>query len=504
MKAVLGLDIGTTAAKALVVTLDGDVLGGGHYVYDDMLRIGEAGYEQNPEEFWKGLVVSCRQALAQVNPDISILALCLSTQAGTTIPLDKENKPLRNAISWMDHRGQPYMDELFLKHSLESFYLKSGWMLSAGSALLHIYRLFREEPDVFDKTHRFAFVNDFLIQCLTGKFYMDPSNAGITSMYNIRQGNWDEEILRLVNVDKSKFSEIRESATPIGTLTKEAAAVLGLSKDTLVINGAHDQYCAAMGTGVCSEGDMLVATGTAWVMLTVHSNAEQAYNTGWSVSSHPISGLYGALISAGAVGKGMSWFIDNVLSVKKPENIDQWIDAALKKSPVGANGLIFISPAVAQREGTVSGFVNLDIDHTLEDMIRAIMECTVYEIKRLRISTLASDAANDGANNSTLNVSSRVIMSGRPAENKAWAQMLSDVLELPLVVPGIREAASFGAAILAGIGAGTLNQANWPVITQEALRYEPDCEVQKYRQGYAQYVEALKRCGGGISYEKTT
>lgn len=493
LKAVLGLDIGTTAAKALLVSLDGEVLGEGHYPYG-MLRVGKNGYEQEPEEFWKGMIASCEQALSQVRSGVSVLALALSTQAGTTIPLGKGSRPLCNAISWMDHRGERYKDKLLTRCSPESFYQRSGWKLTSGSSILHILRLQYEEPEIFNSTQRFAFVNDFLIQRLTGKFCMDPSNAGITNLYNIRQGDWDEDLLRLLDLDHGRLSQITASAIPIGNLTEEAAEALGLSQDTIVVNGAHDQYCAALGTGICNPGDVLISTGTAWVMLTVCSDIELAYDTGWVVSRYPVSELYGALISAGAVGKGMSWFTDRVLSVIEPKDTDEWIDVAVAESPIGANGLVFISPAVARREGTVSGFVNLDIDHSLKDMVRAIMEGTVYEINRLNVNSMTSG-----------DLPPRVVVAGRPAENKMWAQMLSDVLELPLQVPKVREAASYGAAILASLGVGVINDANWRAANCETLRYEPSCDrSHKYRRGFTEYVEVLNRCRGGMCHEKTT
>lgn len=493
MKAVLGVDIGTTAAKALLMTLDGKVLGEGHYSYG-MLRVEKDGYEQEPEDFWKGLIYSCKQTLAEVRSDVSVLALSLSTQAGTTIPLDKENRPLRNAISWMDHRGERYMDEVTARCSPETFYQSSGWKLTAGSSIFHILRLHREEPEVFDKTHRFAFVNDFLIHRLTGRFCMDPSNAGITNLYNVREGKWDDELLGVVNITRDKLSEIKPPAVPIGNLTEDAAEALGLSQDTVVINGAHDQYCAALGTGVWKPGDLLVSTGTAWVMLIVCSSIEEAYSTGWHVSTHPMSGLYGALTSAGAVGKGLGWFTDRVLSIIGPQDMSEWMDKAMRESPVGANGLVFISPAVARREGVVSGFINLDIDHSLQDMLRAIMESAAYEIKRLSGDVIKGDS-----------FSPRVLMAGRPAENKVWAQMLSDVLELVIEVPRVREAACLGAAIIAGFGMEVFKQGSAFIDGRRMLKYEPGHDrVREYRHGFEQYMEVLNRCRGGTCGEKAT
>ncbi len=483
MDAVLGIDIGTTATKGLLLTLDGEVIGEGHYPYE-MHRIGEDGYEQDPEEFWRGIISCCKQALSQNNDNTKVLALALSTQAGATIPLGLDNEPISKAISWMDHRGKKHMHEVISKFSQEEIYQKSGWNLMAASSLMHIIRLRNEEPEVFNNAKRFAFVNDFLIHRLTGKFIMDPSNAGITPLYNINTGDWDGDLLEIAGIDKNMLSDMASSGISGGNLTEEAATALGLTSDTMVINGAHDQYCAAMGVGACNPGDLLVSTGTAWVILTVLSDMKSALDTGMGVSTYPIGQLYGALSSAGAVGKGMGWFTDQILDKINTKSKNEWIDEAVGNSPIGSNGLTFIAPAVARSKGAVSGFFNLDINHSLSDMARAIMECSVYEVKKLSINLIERGTKL-----------SRVIMVGRPATSKMWAQMLSDVLSLPLEVPVVKEAASLGAAMLAAIGIGALEKPeHWYGQIRQRQAYEPDSyRKDLYNQRFEEYVEVLER-----------
>jgi sugar (pentulose or hexulose) kinase len=483
LRAILGLDVGTTATKALLITVDGEVIGYGHYPYD-MLRVREHGYEQDPEEFWKGTVSATRQALSKFEPGVKVLAIALSTQAGTTIPLGRDNRPVCNGISWMDYRGYRYTGELTDRYSSDLLYEKCGWRLTPASSIMHIIRLRREEPELFSGVHRIAFVNDYLIYRLTGRFCMDPSNAGITELYNVREADWDGELLNFAGVNYHRLSKIIQSGTPLGNLTEESANALGLSQDTVVVNGAHDQYCAALGVGVCKPGDVLVSTGTAWVVLKVFSDIESAFQTGMAVSSYPLTELYGALNSAGAVGKGMGWFSDKILESMKFADPDGWIERAVAESPVGANGLIFISPAVARRDNVVSGFINIDINHSLCDMVRAIMEGAVYEVKRLSENLMKNGVPF-----------SRVIMAGRPAENQMWAQMLSDVLETPVEVPRVREAASFGAAILAGLGVGVFKQADEFTATEQTLRYEPSSlRSSRYREVFDEYMNTLNQC----------
>ena len=111
METLLGIDVGTTAAKALLLDLNGTIVSQGSYEYE-VVRVGEYGYEQEPEELWNGVVACCKQVLAEVSGHNKTIALSLSTQAGTTIPVDEDGNPLCRAISWMDYRGNAYMDRI--------------------------------------------------------------------------------------------------------------------------------------------------------------------------------------------------------------------------------------------------------------------------------------------------------------------------------------------------------------------------------------------------------
>jgi len=481
MQALLGIDAGTTSAKALVLGLSGEVLGLGRHVYS-ISRVNHDGYEQDPGDLWDGVVKACQQALAGIPAGTDIGALALSAQAGTTIPVDDTGAPMRMAISWMDHRGKSYMDRVTGCLPAGEIYRRSGWQLTPASAMMHIIRLRQEEPDVFSRTCRFLFVSDFLVSRMTGTYCLDPSSAGITGLYNVRSSSWDPKLLHVAGIGERQLSPIWPSGQVIGRLSSDAAQALGLGPETLVVNGAHDQYCAALGAGTDTPGDVMLSAGTAWVLLSVFTDVDSAFRTDMAVSSYPIPGLWGALGTTGAVGKAVTWFSDQVLA-GRAEDAYQWMNGAVPTSPPGANGLIFVAPAVAKARGCLSGFINLDIDHTLADMARAVMECTAYEVKRVM----------GGFERSGMNAT-RLIMVGRPASNQAWAQVLADVLGLPLFVPDISEAASFGAAILAGMGTGVIEPEVIRAGASKPVVYQPDeARMVSYEQEFSRYLSVVDR-----------
>jgi xylulokinase len=484
MEALLGIDVGTTSAKALLLGLDGTVLGEGRHSYG-MVRVGQDGYEQDPEDYWLGIVSATQLALSSAPSDIRVLALGLSSQAGTTIPVDGTGEPLCNAISWMDHRGRRYFSEIDSVISPAYVHNTSGWKLTAASSIMHIIRLRHEKPDLYNSARRFLFANDFLVHRLTEDYCTDPSDAGITGLYNLRGKKWDETLLNVAGIGESKLSEILPSGYPIGRLSRDSANCLGLTTDTLVINGAHDQYCAALGAGAITPGDVLISSGTAWVILMVLPDIESAFRTDMAVSSHAIDGLWGALGSAGAVGKGMSWFSEKVLGIMDLVDTYKWIEQAVSLSVPGANGLVFIAPAVGLSEGAISGFVNLNIDHDLNDMARSIMESAAYEVKRCSLRLEESQTAF-----------SKAIMVGGSAQSSMATQLLADVLGIPIEVPVVSEAASLGAAIIAGLGAKVFTHPSEGYLLDRAsVMYEPNSNnVDIYAREYTDYVELVKKC----------
>ena len=449
MDLLLGLDVGTTATKALLLSIDGEVVASAVRNYA-LATPQEDWVEQDPADFWRAVVVTCQELNKRIKPDDHIIALSISSQAGTTIPVGANGEPLGNALSWMDHRAHEESKQIRQSIGAEKVYETSGWQLGDGLPLLHISWLRRHKPEVFASARRFVFVNDFIIHKLTGQYRMDPSDAGITQLYNIATGQWDRDMLELAGIGSDQLSPIMDSGEIVGQLTEEASRETGLPPSVLVVNGAHDQYCAALGSGVLEPGTVMLSCGTAWVILCVMKKLRLDPEMRLSISRHAVKGKIGALRSMGGVGACMEWFVEKLWDGKSnsKDAIYSEINKAAGAISVGSNGLVYLPASGGYGRGTRGAFLGLTLSHTRAEMARSIMEGIVYEL-----SVMMEDIKGAGIEATELR------MVGGAAGSPVWSQIVSDVTELPVVIPSTAQAASLGAAILAGMGSGVFPDA---------------------------------------------
>ena len=448
---LLGLDVGTTATKALAFDLRGQAVAGATQAYE--LITPRAGWvEQDPEELWSAVVRTVRDVQAQLDPEDRIVALSQASQGGTTIPVDSTGTPIHNAISWMDQRGGETSQRARAEIGADTIRTITGWPLGNTLPLQHIAWLREHRPAVFAQTDRFLFVNDFITQRLTGRRVMNPSDGTMTQLLDIATATWDSRLLAFVGITRHHVSELLPSGHAIGPLTAEASEVLGLSRDVLVVNGAHDQYCAAVSTGVTQPGEVLLSCGTAWVLLAVPDSLQAGRDSGMALSCHAVPGRWGGIRSLGGIGTSLEWLLNQVWrqdSARSRAHLYGTLNEGAARVPPGANGLLFVPLSGGHVAGNTSGgFLNLALSHTREDMARAVMEGITCEL-RWAIEEIQGHSVEV----------KQLTMVGGAAQSPIWPQIVADVTGVPVTVPVERQAAALGAAILAGVGAGCFPDA---------------------------------------------
>lgn len=449
MDLLLGLDVGTTATKALAFDFDGNVVASVSYGYG-LLTPRPGWVEQDPEELWRAVVETSRAVASQIDPDDRIIAVSQSSQGGTTIPVDGDGKPTYNAISWMDERGDGEARRAINERGEQWLYRLTGWPLFSGLPLQHISWFRRHQSGPFARTSRFLFVNDFIGERLTGVGCMNPSDATITQLMDVATGEWDERLLDIAGITRGQLSPMRPSGHVVGTLSAAASEETGIPRDALVINGAHDQYCAAVAVGATQPGLVMLSCGTAWVVLAVPESLQVGLSTGLAVSCHAVQGRWGAIRSLGGIGTSMEWLVDNVwggtaVGAERSAAYGAINAEAMTSSP-GARGLLFypLAGGHATMLGTArGGFLGLSLSSSRGDMGRAVMEGVAFELRwvleEIRDAGLAIDEMR---------------MVGGAAKSPLWPSIVADVTNTPVALPAVREAASCGAAVLAGVGAG--------------------------------------------------
>ena len=312
---------------------------------------------------------------------------------------------------------------------------------------------------------------------------MDPSNASITQLFNIKDKDWDAALLELAGVDYDQFSPISESGEVIGTLTAEAAKLTGLSRDTKVVNGAHDQYCSAVGLSVTEPGIVQLSCGTAWVLVAVPENLEIGLKSRMAISCHAVKDRWGGMHSLGGIGVCLEWVLDNLWKKEKEmfgrqkvlDLINESVSAA---SSPGSNGVFYFPVAGGQGEGyglSTGGFLGLTFNSSRGDMARAVMETVAFELRRALEDFEKRDIHFDQLN-----------VTGGGANSRIWQQIVADVTQTPVVLPHSTQSASWGAAVLAAKGAEMDDLMKTIDTSQKERRLEPS-HASLYQDIYTKY-----------------
>lgn len=472
MDLLLGIDVGTTTVKALAVGAAGQPRAAA--ARSVHLQISGPGWvEQDPEELWEAVQEVCRKVASQLQPQDLICALSLSVQGGTTIPVDAHHFPTHAAFSWMDERAGAEAKQVQQDLGRDRIYRTTGWPLMDGMPLTHIAWFKKYQPEAFHRTARYLFVNDFITARLCGEFSMDPSNASITQLFNVQAGDWDETILEQVGIQKSQLSAVQPSGQIVGALTKAASQATGLKQGIPVVNGAHDQYCAALGAGITRPGEVLLSCGTAWVILAVLNAYEEGVMGGMCISRHALPDMWGGIRSMGGVGATSEWLLTQFWpDLQDTDARYRAFNQASAAAPAGAGGLIFMPLSGGHLESGYPanrGLLGLTLQHTRGDVARALMEGIACELNWML------DEIRPGIG------VQRLKMIGGAAASTIWPQIVADVTRLPVDLLSVSEAASLGAALLAGLGAGWFSNLDSVIrtfaLSRPTILPDPNLEI---------------------------
>ena len=471
---LLGIDVGTTGTKALLFDTEGTLHGRSYCGYQTRTpQVGRS--EQNAEDWWNAVCTTVRALCADPEVGENVIAMALSTQGGTVVPVDENASALRPAIVWNDLRcGEEAAAFVREQKDAARMYEKTGWALSDGLPAMQLRWLGAHEPEVFRRAARFATVPDYLSLKLTGIAATDPSNAGIDQLYDIRRGCCDAELLRFAGVTEAQLPKLVHSGGIIGRLTPEAAAALGLSERCVLAAGAHDQYAAALGVGAYRKGDILIGSGTCWVITALDDHPD--FSSGLAQSAAAVPGMWGSLWSLSSGGICLDWLRNKLGAGDSYETLN----AEVSRRKAAEDGLFFY-PFTGRKGGQAlqrAQFTGLDLLHDRYHLARAVMEGVAFQIV-WKMEDFAAKPGPDG-----------LLLTGGAAKSGVWTQMLADIADLPVRVPEVTDASCVGAAILAGIGAGVWQDAaeGCRRLTAQARTVYPDpVQAAVYRTAQAHY-----------------
>lgn len=446
-KYLLGIDVGTTGTKSLLFSSDGKLIASAYQGYD-LITPNVGWSEQKASDWWDAIVKTVSEAVLAAGPDAgkNVAGISLSLQGGTLVPVGEDMEPLANARVWNDHRCEAQREEYL--HEIgdaKSMYLKTGWNLGQGLLALQIRWIKDNDPVLFNRTKMFMSVPDYVSYKMTGIAAIDLSDTGINETGNVREEKYDEDLLKFMGITEEKLPKIVHTGDIIGHLTEKAAKELKLSTDCVLVAGAHDQYAVALGAGATHSGDILIGSGTCWVVTALADEAN--FESGIAQSQSAVPGLWGSCWSLSSGGVCLDWFRKNIAlggsSEKLPYDV---INEEVPARKAAENGLFFFpfSGYTENRKAFSKGsFIGLDLSHDRFDMTRAIMEGVAFQIRWMMEYFKAQPSASLGLK-----------LAGGATKSRAWSQIVADITGYPVRIPEIADLACVGAAILAGTGSG--------------------------------------------------
>ncbi len=481
MRYLLGVDIGTSGLKCVLIDEAGRLHTSAFREYaPDLPRPGWA--EQDPDVWLNATLSAVREVLEVSKVDRhSIAGLGFSGQMHSTVWLDRDLRVLRPAILWLDTRSAPHVTAL--NHTIGQSQL-AAWIgnpVMPGFMLSSLLWVKEEEPATWDQLAHVLLAKDYVRLRLTGEGATDYSDASSTALLDVRQRAWCADLLRAVDISIELLPPLRSSSDVAGSLLPEMAEALSLPANLPVICGAGDQEAQAVGNGIIRSGLLSSTIGTGGQLFTPIAQYRSDPQLRIHTFCHAVPDLWHWQAATLTAGASLRWLRDEVLSGRY--SYQDLADAATSIEP-GAEGLMFYPYLAGERTPHMNpnlrgSFVGLTLRHSWKHLARAVMEGVVFSLFDGLELMRELGASFD-----------RVIASGGGTRHPLWLQLQADVFGLPVHTTQTPEAAAFGAALLAGVGAGVFEDVSQAC--KRCVKWSEDV-VQPHVERMALYRDRMQQ-----------
>jgi len=479
----LGIDTSTTSSKALIMNEHGEVMAVA--LSPHTLQTPKPLWsEQDPREWWEAVGASIRSVLETAGMGGErIGAVGLTGQMHGLVLLDDAGNVLRPAILWNDQRTQSQCDEIHARLGKEKFIQITGNVALTGFTAPKILWVKENEPEVFAKARHVLLPKDYIRYRLTGEYAMDKADGAGTVLFDLKKRDWSSAVLEALEIDPSWMPRTFEGPEFTGYVNEEAASLTGLKVGTPVAAGGGDQAAQAVGVGAVEPGIVGLTVGTSGVVFATMPSALIEPEGRLHAFCHAVPGLWhfmGVMLSAAG---SLQWYRDALAP-------DISFDDLLKEAatvPAGSEGLQFLPYLSGERTPhpdplARGAFIGLTLRHSRAHMTRALLEGVSFGLKDS--FTLIRNAG--------LGAIIQVRASGGGTKGALWRQILASVLEAELVTVNTTEGAAYGAALLAGVGAGVwvdVSSACRECIKITGSTPPDSAQVEIYRRAYPVYQE---------------
>lgn len=459
----LGIDLGTSAVKLLLLDKNGKIVKTVSKEYG-VNYLNSNWAEQNPEEWWSAVCHGLKDILDE-NIKEELKSISFSGQMHGLVSLDEEDKVIRPAIIWCDQRTEKECIEL---NSLPWLGKVTGNQALTGFTAPKILWLKNNEYENFQKIKKIMLPKDYIAYKFSKIHGIDVSDASGTLILNVLERKWAKEMIEYLGIREENLGKVFESMEVIGNIDKEIAKSFGINEDVKIVIGGGDQAVGAVGVGAIKEGIISVALGTSGVVFssTDEYRADKNYRLHSFCDANGKYHQMGVMLSAAGAFK---WWVEDVNESKDYG----YYNEIAEKVEVGSKGLYFLPYLIGERtphnDSNVRGsFIGLTHNHKKGEMTRAVLEGVAFALRDSFELLKEMDIKVE-----------KIRVSGGGAKSLLWKQILADVLGKPVVsIDSATEGPALGAAILAAVGAERYESVEKACkeIINEVETYEPDLE----------------------------
>ncbi len=508
-KYIIAVDHGTSGVKVAIISTYGEIMGW-EFEETPLYLIPEHGAEQDPDEWWSAFLTAAKRLISKTTiPIEDLVAISVSGQWSCTVALDADGNHLMNAISWLDARGAPYIQK-----NMKGLINVSGyglrkvikWITKTGGGptltgkdpISHILFIKNEHPKIYEKTYKFLDNKDYMNFKLTGKFAATFDSIHLHWVTNSRDINniyYEDSLMKILEVDKSKFPDLIKSTDVLGTLRKEVAKEIGIpdNLNLKIMGGSGDLQMGAIGSGAVKdyEGHIYLGTSSFVICHSPKKATDLFHNIAAIPSANPEK--YFIASEQETAGACLTFLRDKFLNFhsqeEKPHNYAD-LDRIAEKIPAGSKNLIFTPWLYGERspidDPTVrGGFHNLSLEHNLDIAVRAVFEGVALN-SRWVLKYVEKMA---GKKMDPLNII------GGGAISDVWCQIYADVLNRTIRrVKNPIQSNARGAAFVASVGLGYITFDDITGLTEISKMFTPNQDNRAiYDKLFKQFVKIYKK-----------
>ena len=456
-KYVMGIDIGTTGAKSMVVDLSGKIIGKAYREYPLICPhpgIVEIAADNMMEQVFDTVNDAIKDSGV---PAEEISAISFSVQRASFFMIDENLEPINDTLYvWLDTRATPIMDELEKLLPPDRYHQLCGMPLSPYTAPPKVYHIRKYQPEIFAKTKYIATVDAYAMHRFgSDRFVSETSTAQILSFVDMKTFDWCDELLDSYDIPRSMMPELVKPGDVVGIIKKDISERTGLAVGTLIVAGSGDQQAGAMGSAVVEDGDMSLTLGTAGLLIVGLAKPDISKLGGLMVDSTPNLEVFEIEGNQCGGATCYRWARDVFCPVEVALANQMGVDAYdlmgnyIDKSGPGSNGVMFYAGLFGAGypfwNGNAAGaFVGLKSNHKRDDMLRAVMEGVTFE-SRLMLEAIEKTGVF---------MKDELTISGGATKSPTWRQIIADIMNKRVKVLKVSDASIIGVAIIAAVAAG--------------------------------------------------